>query len=287
MAAVLAAGVPLRADVAGHRTIDLPLLLDLPGDLIQVRYTPGALDRAASVQRRFELLASEFARTGFKKTAMVVYVLAPEDWAAAGLLRPYGDPEALGTDALVVPAWADGPLVERVRGWIGRDIPLRADLPLLATREEAGALDICDLLAGIAADRLLVERAQLHGDRPWIAPVLGEIAARLTWDGYEPGRMPTIAAIVDAMAGRDPTAGGYPLSAWSAALPLPQRAWFEARFLRAADLVVVAKGPRGARRILAHAVGGNPLTEAQLLKEVPALAGWLVQSFPPEPPPAR
>jgi hypothetical protein len=271
----------LRADVAGQRTIDLPLLLDLPGDLASVRYTPGALDRAASVQARFERLTEEFARTRFKATALVVYVLSPEDWAAAGLSHPYGEPEVLGTDALVLPAWADAELIARVRGWLGGEIPLPAALPMLATREEAGALGVSDLLAQIAVGRLLAKRANLRGDRIWIAPVMGHLVSRLAWDRFEPGRMPEIAALLDAMAAQDRTPGGHPVTAWDETLPMPERAWFEARFVRAADLIVTTKGPRAARKILNRAISGvEPLSEAVLLKEVPALAGWLPQNFP-------
>ncbi len=113
-----------RADVAGHRTVDLPLLLDLPGDLAPVRYTPGTLDRAAAVQARFELLTEEFARTRFHATAIVLYVLSPEDWTAARLPNAYGEPQALVNDALVLPACADDELIGRVNGWLGGPFPL-------------------------------------------------------------------------------------------------------------------------------------------------------------------
>jgi len=269
--------------VAGHRTIDSPLLLDLPGDLAPVRYTPGALDRAAAVQKRFELLAEEFSRTGFKAAALVIYVLSPEDWAAAGLTRQYGEPAALATDALVLPAWADDAMVARVRDWLGGDIPLPLGRPLLATREEAGALGISDLLAQIEGGRLLAHRAHLEGDRPWIAPVMAHLVARLAWDRFEPGRMSEIAALVDAIAARgarEVLPAGRLLATWNENLALPERAYFEARFLRAADLIVTAKGSRAARKILSKAIRGTePLTEAKLVADVPALAGWLTQSF--------
>ena len=155
LALALVSAVGAGADVAGQRTVDLPLLLDLPGDLAPVRYTPGALDRAAAVQARFELLCEEFSRTRFQATAMVLYVLSPEDWAAAGLTHAYGEPVALGTDALVLPAWADDSLIAGVRGWLGGEIPQSIGLPLLATREEAGALGVSDILAQIAGGRLL------------------------------------------------------------------------------------------------------------------------------------
>ena len=280
LALALVSSVGAGADVAGKRTVDLPLLLDLPGDLAPVRYTPGALDRAAAVQARFELLCAEFARTRFQATAIVIYVLSPEDWAAAGLTSAYGDPVALGTDALVVPAWADAEMVARVRGWLGGEIPQSIGLPLLATREEAGALGVSDILAQIAAGRLLAKRARLAGDRAWIAPVMEHVVARLAWDRFEPGRMREIAALLDGMAARESRPGGHALTEWSENLPLPGRAWFETRFLRGADLIVTTRGSRATRRMLNKSiVGVEPLTEAMLLKEVPALAGWLATSF--------
>ncbi len=282
LALLAAAGA--RADAVGRRTVDLPLLLDLPGDLAPVRYTPGALDRAASVQARFELLNREFARTRFKATAVVFYVLSPEDWAAAGLANGFGEPQALGSDALVLPAWADDELIGRVKRWLGGEVPQSLGLPLLATREEAGALGVSDLLAQIAGARILARRANLRGDAPWIAPVMAHLVARLAWDRFEPGRMPEIAALLDAMAAQDKSPGGHPVAAWDEALPMPERAWFETRFVRAADLIVTKKGSRAARKILNQAITGTrPLSQAVLFGEVPELAGWLVQSFPAAP----
>ncbi len=278
LALVSAAGA--GADIAGKRTVDLPLLLDLPGDLAPVRYTPGALDRSSAVQARFELLCEEFSRTRFPATAIVLYVLSPEDWAAAGLTTSYGEPVALGTDALVLPAWSDDSLIASVRGWLGGEIPQSTGLPLFATREEAGALAVSDILAQIAGGRLLAKRARLEGDRAWIAPVMAHLVARLAWDRFEPGRMPEIAALLDAMAARDDTPRGHTLAEWNEALPLPERAWFETRFLRGADLIVTARGARAVRKMLTRSnVGLEPITEAKLLQKVPALAGWLAQSF--------
>ena len=76
------------------------------------------------------------------------------------------------------------------------------------------------------------------------------LVARLAWDRFEPGRMPEIAALLDAMAARDARPGGHALAEWSENLPLPERAYFETRFLRAADLIVTGRGARAARKML-------------------------------------
>lgn len=275
---------PAGADVAGRRTIDLPLLLDLPGDLAHVRYTPGTLDRSAAVQSRFEVLAREFQRTGFRATSIVLYVLSPEDWKVAGLATPYGLPEALGTDAMAVPGWADEKLVEVYRGWLGGEVPLPRGAPILVTPAEAGALAVADVLTQVEVARLLVRRARLEGDRPWIAPLVAHLVARLAWDRYEPGRMGEIAVVFDRLAsGAGPApAGGRRANDWREELSQAERWWYDARFVRGADKMVTQKGPTALWRLLDRAYSGKePLTEALLLKKFPGLPGWLENSFAP------
>lgn len=264
------------------RTIDLPLLLDLPGDLAFVRYTPGTLDRSAAVQARFELLTKEFARSGFPRTELVIYVLSPDDWKAAALRTPFGLPEALGTDAIAVPGWADERVVARYREWLGGELPVPQGSPILVTPAEAGALAVVDLLTQVEVSKLLGKRAGLAGDRPWIAPLAAHLVARLTWNRFESGRMPQIAAIFDRLAANDPAgkAGGHRLDEWREDLPFAERCWFDARFLRGADTLVAEKGSMSLWRLLAKAISGKqPLTEALLLKEFPRLADWLATSF--------
>jgi len=89
---VFAAGSPLAAQDAARIDLNLPLLLDLPGDLVFIRYTPGTLDRSASLQKRFEIVAKEFTRTGFQRNSLVIYVLSRDDWNEAGLRETYGMP---------------------------------------------------------------------------------------------------------------------------------------------------------------------------------------------------
>lgn len=277
------AGAGASADVAGMKTIDLPLLLDLPGDLAPVRYTPGALDRSAAVQARFELLAKEFGKSGFRATAMVVYVLSPEDWKTAGLATPYGFPHPLALDAVAVPAWAEEKVVATYRGFLGGELPLPRGTPILATQAEAGALVVVDLLTQLEVSRQLAQRAGLGGDQPWIAPLVWHLVARLAWDKFEPGKMPEIAAILDRLAANRPAGPGLPLSAWRQDLPVVDRWWFDARFLRGADQMALEKSSGSLWRMLSRAIEKKePLTEALLVKEFPGLAAWKTASFAAE-----
>lgn len=279
----VAGGGRLSADVAGVQTIDLPLLLDLPGDLAAVRYTPGTLDRSAAVQMRFELFAKEFTKSGFGATAIVIYVLSPEDWKAAGIRTRYGFPHPMGLDAIAVPAWPEKEVVSYYRDLLGGELPLPRGTPLLATPSEAAALSVVDLLTHLEVARQLCQRAGFAGDQPWIAPLVWHLSARIAWDLFEPGRMPEIAETLDRLAANRPAGAPLRLSDWREDLPLADRWWFDARFLRGADLMRMEKSPRSLWQMLARALEGKkPLTEKLFVKEFPGFAAWKAENFAPE-----
>ena len=285
----LAAGAPLLAQ--GPATtpqpvphvvteIDLPLLLDLPGDLVFVRYTPGTLDRSASVQRRFEIVSKEFSRTGFYATSLVFYVLSRDDWNEAKIREPYGEPLAYGLEAIAVPGTADAALVASYREKLGGELPHTEGRPLLMSPEEGAALGVSDVLTQLEATRILARRAHMSGDAPWIEPLAVHLAARLTWDKYEPGRYPSVVAVLDRLATGD--RGGHRLADWRDGLPLAERAWFDARFARGAD--VLARKSRAGKlwKMLNDGVlRSKPLTEAMLLEKFPELAAWKTENFAP------
>ena len=290
--ALLTSNAAAGAAVAAEKPIDLPLLLELPGDLAPVRYTPGSLDRSASVQTRFELLAKEFGRSGFDANALVLFVLSPEDWKFAGLAATYGYPQRVDLDGLALPAWANEKVVKQFRDELGGELPLPLGNPLLATPAEAGALAVSDLLAQLEVSAILVRRAGLHGDQPWIEGLLAHLVARLVWDKFESGRMPGIAAIFDRLSANasqpaNPVGSSSiesaprTLSEWRPDLPYRERYWYDARLLRAADQMVAAKSAHRLWRMLAKAIEKkHSLTEAMLFKEFPGLAAWKAENFP-------
>ena len=262
--------------------IDLPLLLDLPGDLAFVRYTPGTLDRSASVQRRMEIVTKEFSRTGFYANSMVFYVLSRDDWNEAKIREPYGEPLAFGLEAVALPGTADAALVASFREKLGGELPATVGRPLLMSPEEGAALGVSDVLAQLEATRILGKRSHLSGDAPWIEPLAVHLAARLTWDRYEPGRYPSVVAVLDRLAAGDKTPGGHRLADWKDGLPLAERSWFDARFARGAD--VLARKTRAGKlwKMLNDGVlRSKPLTEAMLLEKYPELAAWKSENFAP------
>jgi hypothetical protein len=262
--------------------IDLPLLLELPGDLVFVRYTPGTLDRSSSVQRRFEIVSKEFTRTGFYATSMVFYALSRDDWNEARIREPFGQPLAFGLDAVAIPGAADAQLVASYREWMGGELPPTEARPLLMTPEEGAALGVSDVLTQLEVTRILAKRANLDGDAPWIEPLAVHLAMRLTYDKYEPGRYPSVVAVLDRLATGDRTPGGHRLADWKDGLPLAERAWFDARFARGAD--VLARKTRGGKlwKMLYDGVlRTKPLTEAMLLDKYPELAAWKAENFAP------
>jgi hypothetical protein len=268
--------------IAGMRTINLPLLLDLPGDLAHVRYTPGSLDRSASIQARFELFALEFERSGLRENVVVLYVLSREDWKEANLRSEYGLPEPLGLDALAVPGWADEKSIAAWRERLGGELPQPEGVPMLMTAAEAGALAAADVLAQLEVSRQLLGRTGFAPDRPWIAPLMAHLAARLSWDRFEPGRMAQIAALVDRLALGDESGVRYRLDDWRPDLAPPKRWWYDARFLRGADEMVIATSPRKLWKMLHDGVSGEkPITETMLLSKFPKLHDWRLANFAP------
>lgn len=280
-----AAGSPARGQeppVAGMKTIQLPLLLDLPGDLAFVRYTPGSLDRSASVQMRFELMAKEFQRSGFLQATLVFYVLSRDDWKEAGLPDPYGAPLVLGNDAIAMAGWADEQVVNGWRTLLGGELPMLLGQPMLMTPDEAASLAASDLVTQVEAARMLIRRTGVEFDAPWMKELFAHLVARLCWDKFEPGRMPDVAAVFDRLAANDRTPGGHRLADWRDGLPFETRAWYHARFLRAPDALLAKMGQGRLWKFIGDTLTRKkPLTEAALLKKYPLLVEWKATNFAP------
>ena len=63
-------------------------LVTMPGDLVFMRYSLGALDRAARLQLKLRQMLFAFQRWAGSELVMTVYVLTPEEWRASGINMP-------------------------------------------------------------------------------------------------------------------------------------------------------------------------------------------------------
>lgn len=261
-AALLAAALAplLAAAAAGQRAADpmaLAHLLTLPGDLAAVRYTPGALDRAAHVQARLALLAEDFRDWGAGGMTLRALVLAPEDWPAADLRRPFGLPERTARGELAAPAWGSAETVALWRGFLGGPLPWSAGEPVRGTPEEAASLALADLVLQVECGHLFVERAALGSREPWVADLVAHVAAHTAWLRHEPQRLAEVSAAWRALAAR------------TEAPPWLVR---EAQLHAGAEVVVARDGTRAVKRLMTLARRQGALTPGALLRRYPELA---------------
>jgi hypothetical protein len=271
-----AAGVRLAAPRAEP---NLPFLLSMHSHLTEMRYTPGALDRAAHFQARLEAIAAELQRIAKQPLPFVGWVLAREEWRDAGLPAPFGVPRLVGKTGIAVPAWGDDELVATWTGLVGAGLPSSEEQPLRGTAQEMSALALADILAQLELGQVFVEQTGLRADQPWVAAVAAHLAARIVFERAEPRRWPEIdAALLVPLVARAGGDGARPIGGYSPALPLAEWLWYEAQFARGADLVFAKEGARGSRKLLARMIKSGA-DGGELLGRVEQLAAWRARAF--------
>lgn len=257
-------------------------LLRLPGQTTTIHYSPGALDRAARVQERAELLGAVFYKIDQRPNPLEIWVLDREDWRSAGLARAYGIPERVGPGRFALPAEGDPDQLATLTRLLGGPPPASTWVPIRGTAEEAGALAVADEIFQVQAARDFTRHVGLAGDRPWVDGVLGQLVARIAFERFEPGRMVEIASTFDRFTARFGGQASRRADDYQEGLPLESELWYEAQFLRGADVVWVKEGEGGSIRYLYKAIQrGAPLPAAELERAYPGLVAWRSTSFAP------
>jgi hypothetical protein len=261
---------------------DASAFLLLPGRRVDTRYVPEALDRAARVQARLEALHDlwqPFARGPLLWRALV---LDRPAWERLLPERAWGGPARLPGGLFVLPARGDLGTIAWASALLGGPPPDPGGEPLVGTRAEAGSLLVCDVLLQLEAARVFAESARLAADEPWVSGVLVQLAARYAWEAAEPGRMLGIAALFDRITATQGGLRAERLEDYRDGLEFERDLWFQAQFLRGADAIWVAEGPRGTARRLDRWLGrGRPPRAAELERLYPALADWRRIAFAP------
>lgn len=176
----------------------------LPGDTVDVHYSPGSLDRAAHVQKRLEALAATLIDWTKYPVGMSVYVLNRADWEAANAGPYYGVPGRVTGDALAIAAEGDMELASFWQHLLGHPAPQLPGVPLIGPPEGADALAVSDLFLQLEATASMLRQPG------WTAnsPLTTRLAVHLTaWDvlnQYEPHRLSEVNQIF-ADLGRWPT----------------------------------------------------------------------------------
>lgn len=259
---------------------ELPGLVELRGRYVDVRYSPGALDRAARAQLRFEQLASLIVDLHHRPVGISLWVVEPEEWSRGGLTRPFGFPQRLGEWGIAVPAWGDHHSVDLWRALLGGELPAPSQSFVRGTPEEMASIELGDLMANLEAARLLFGSCGYPAEPGWPREVAIHAAARLAFLQYIPERLAQIDEVFGRFASRYGRGGARSLTAWAPDGPLRDKLWFEAQFARGAALWIEADGPWSVRRALVKGLAkGKPVDAAELEKRAPALVEWRRAAF--------
>lgn len=248
-----------------------------------VRYTPGSLDRAVSIQERLENLVEDYKSWSRAKSALIVLLLSRDEWQAAGLESQYGVPQPAGGLGLAMSAYGDAETVELWKRLLGTRLPTQADQPNIGTPEEAASLAVGDTIALVDAARICLLASGFTGDQPWVDGVMAHIVALSVVMDREQLRVPEVRMVYSALAVNGGGPGAYPLAAATQPPSLSARLWFEGQYFDAANLVAVEAGKAPAKAVLKQArKNGGRVRGADLLAHYPALGTWLQTSFGPE-----
>lgn len=237
------AGVAMLAAVPGTSAQDVHLLR-LPGEAVEVMYSPGTLDRAAHVQKRLQVLAGTLRDWTEQPVGMTAYVLSRDDWMASKAGPYYGIPGRVTGDALAVAADGDMRLAGFWQYLLGRPAPQLPGSPLVGPPEGADALAASDLMLQLEATDSMLRQAGWSAN----SPLTMRLAVHLTaWDilaMHEPNRMAAVQRIFTDL-GRWPTQ-----AVGSGILSIEEWLSLESHFFEGAQIIRQATGGTPSKKVL-------------------------------------
>lgn len=272
---------PAAAPTFVYPEPNLYLLLRLPGDRVAVRYTPGALDRAANLQSRLEAVSRLFTRWANREATLRGFVLSREEWTQAGLdAVPYGLPVRAGRYGLAAPAVGDDGIVALWRRLLDGHLPNVAGTPLFGSPEEAACLIASDVLAQVLVGETLAEGVGIAGDQHWVRGLMAHVVSDAVSRKIEPGRAVELGPFFDLLAaGRKGPA--LAASDYRPEISLEDWLWFQARFYVGARLLVADEGKgdvvKKMMKIARRSEG--TLRADELLHEYKKLGEWYRETF--------
>ncbi len=239
---------------------EVPYLLSLEGPPVTVRYSPGSLDRADHVQRRFGRLVAEIGRKQLGQPLLVVELLTDADWRSSGLPGPFGLPAITTTGTLALPAWGTPGTVALWRGLLDGRLPSILGTPLRGTAEEAASLAAADLVGEVEASRLILARLGLVAGEPWADDLLACSLVVSTLQRHEAVRWPELRFLISGLVQRAEAAD-------------EERLW-RLRFVAAAERVGAESGKLPAKPLLKLVRKGDGSAVGRLVERYPWLRSW-------------
>ncbi|MEM1177687.1 MAG: hypothetical protein AAGM22_05050 [Acidobacteriota bacterium] len=249
-------------------------LATLPGDFVEMRYTLGALDRAARLQTRI----NEMLRRGSADFLITVYVLNRDQWATARFNMPYGIPVRVGPTGLAVPASGDA---ETAKLWNDLQLPLPS-APGIVYRGGPGHAPselMADVVALALAGEIYADISRLAGDEFWFRGLVSHLVALDYMRKAEPEFKLELDVLYRQIR-RERPARSLAASDYRPDISMRDWMWFQSQFHEGALAVFEEEG-RGVRRRLEkiRKRNGGVVTSAAALGRWDSLRAWYDDAF--------
>jgi hypothetical protein len=255
-------------------------LLPLPGDYINVRYTPGSLDRSANLQHRLELVARGFDRAANYELSSTIYVLSREEWEQAGYPVAYGLPVRVGRRNLAVAALGDAGTVRLWNALLGGVLPQVSGAPLRGSPQEAATLVLTDLFTQLLLSEILVDDLGIAGDAHWVRGLTSHLAFLDAMRRFDPQRMGDLDAIFGRLAEREGNTRPFSARDYGPDLELGDWLWFQAQLHRGARILLDKEGKGSLKKMKKLTRRDKGVLEGEtLLRKYKALEAWFRESF--------
>ena len=258
---------------------DAPTLLTLDSGAVQVRYSPGSLERASKIHDLLYELVTSY--TGWSRTRVLpmALVLDRDQWETRQSPRPYGLPVVIAPGQVALPAFGDEGTISLWRGYLDGWLPMAQGNVFGGQLDEASSLLAADYLGYVEVSKSLIERGGFKTDEAWILDMASHIQAVTGAGRVRSEAVFALTTFFQRLA-RANEGEAVSLGAYADGVSFARWLWFQGRFQEAALIIVDADGGRSMKR-LRKIQGKSPddlVTRGALLKRYPALAEWL-ESF--------
>ena len=269
----------IKAPTFLHHEPNTYFLLPLPGDRVDVRYTPGSLDRAANIQSRLELELRAFHRWIGAELGINVYVLSREEWEQTGYHIEYGMPVRVGRASLAAPAAGDDATVALWSEILDGILPRVVGVPIRGKPQEAASMVLADFLIQLQAAEILVDELGLAGDQHWVRGLVTHVVVVDFVRRYEPSRMADLDGMYKLLA-RDRGPLSMSVRDYGPEMTLHDWTWFQAQFHQGAKILLDKTGKGALKKIRKlDKKDDGVLRGHRLLKEFKQLDAWFRQTF--------
>lgn len=253
-------------------------LLALPSDWVEMRFTPGSLDRAARLQGRLEdLIRHVSAWSKGPPQPLEVLVVSPDEWAALQIEHPFGFPVKKDKDSWYAPAWGTEGSVQLWKGLAGSEVEGIGQFQVRGNPKEIASLALADLVLEIEICRSFMSSRAVAGgaEGVWLNDLLGHVLCTAS-DQLRSYQDPVgSATLFQALAVAEGAPAELVLSDYGPDLDFATWLGFQARFAQGSQLIWANTGKASVKRILRmRRRKGAPLVFEDMLREYPSLSRW-------------